>query len=247
MEQFKRFLFLVLIFCAADIMLSVAFVAADDVVKTGQGVYLRYCVGCHGEKGDGKGKAAPLLVVKPRDFTTGIFKFKSTPQGTLPTDEDLIRTITKGLPGNSMPSFVLVPERERRAVIEYIKTFSEKWKKEKPGQPATIPFVPEYVNSPESIAKGRSAYEANGCVGCHGDKGDGKGPAAAILKDMWGNPDKPRNFTRGIYAGGGAPSDLFRTMTTGIEGAPMPSFAQIPENDRWHLISYLFSLKGGKK
>jgi len=97
MEQFKRFLFLVLIFCAADIMLSVAFVAADDVVKTGQGVYLRYCVGCHGEKGDGKGKAAPLLVVKPRDFTTGIFKFKSTPQGTLPTDEDLIRTITKGL------------------------------------------------------------------------------------------------------------------------------------------------------
>jgi len=228
-------------------MVSSAFAAKDDIVRVGQDVYIRYCIGCHGEKGDGKGKAAPLLIVKPRDFTAGVFKFKSTPQGTLPTDEDLIRTITKGLPGNSMPSFVLMPEKERRAVIDYIKTFSEKWKKEKSGQPVTIPFVPEYVNSPESVVKGRNAYEENGCMGCHGDKGDGKGPAAAILIDMWGNPVKPRNFTRGVYAGGSAPGDLFRTITTGIEGTPMLSFAHMPEIDRWHLISYLLSLKGEKK
>jgi len=223
------------------------FVFADDVINVGQDVYLKYCVGCHGEKGDGKGKAASLLVTKPRDFTKGIFEFKSTSQGSLPLDEDLMRTITKGLPGNSMPAFVLVPEKERLAVIEYIKTFSEKWKKEKPGQPIVIPPVPEYVGSPESVTKGRGTYEVNGCSGCHGDKGDGKGPAAAILKDMWGNPDKPRNFRRGIYEGGSAPGDLFRTITTGIEGTPMPAFAQIPENDRWHLISYVLSFKGGKK
>src|SRR3984893_10120570 len=54
-----------------------------------KGDYRRYCVGCHGELGDGNGENFPWLDPKPRDFTLGVFKWRSTPTGTLPTDEDL--------------------------------------------------------------------------------------------------------------------------------------------------------------
>jgi mono/diheme cytochrome c family protein len=223
------------------------FAMADELINRGYEVYKKYCIGCHGEKGDGKGKAATLLVVKPRDFTTGVFKFKSTPQGALPTDEDLMNTITKGLPGSSMPSYVLVPERERRAVIEYIKTFSARWIKERLTASINIPPVPLYIDSPESIKRGAEAYKDNGCDLCHGDTGDGRGSSAEELEDMWGNRIKPRNFKRGIYRGGSTPGDIFRTLTNGIEGTPMPVFSDIAEEERWHLISFLLSLKPMRK
>ena len=227
------------------IILFPAVSMGQEMAEVGKEVYRRYCVGCHGEKGDGKGKAAALLVVKPRDFSTGVFEFKSTPTGSLPTDDDLMRTLLRGLPGNSMPSYELVPERERRAVIAYIKTFSERWKKEEPPPPIPIPATPASFRSPESILKGKEVYRANGCPVCHGEEGDGKGPAAAGLRDARGNPDRPRNFKRGVYEGGSTPKDLFRTLTTGVEGTPMPAFPQIPEEEKWRLISFLLSLKGG--
>jgi cytochrome c553 len=59
--------------------------------------YRRYCVGCHGDLGDGNGENAPWLDPKPRDFTLGIFKCRSTPTGTLPADQDLYDTIGRGL------------------------------------------------------------------------------------------------------------------------------------------------------
>ena len=217
--------------------------AQEDLARAGADVYGRYCIGCHGEKGDGKGKASGLLVVKPRDFSTGVFEFKSTPPGSLPTDEDLMRTIMRGLPGNSMPGYALLPESERRAVIAYIKTFAERWKTETAPPPLPIPAVPADFGSPDSLQKGREAYRLNGCAICHGESGDGKGPAAAALRDARGNPDKPRNFVRGVYESGDLPNDLFRTLTTGIEGTPMPAFPQIPDGDRWNLIAYLLSLR----
>jgi mono/diheme cytochrome c family protein len=220
---------------------------AAELAETGRQVYQRYCIGCHGEKGDGNGPGAALLVVKPRDFSAGIFEFKSTPMGTLPTDDDLLRTIRRGLPGNSMPSYELLSERERRALLAYVKTFSPRWQTETAGTPIALSPRPAGFGVPESVARGREVYMANGCPICHGDKGDGKGLAAAALRDRRGNPDKPRNFLRGVYEGGDRPEDLFRTVTTGIEGTPMNAFAQIPDEDRWHLIAYLLSLKGGAR
>ncbi len=231
------------IFIFTFIFFTPAISMANEMINIGQEVYKQYCIGCHGEKGDGNGKAARLLVIKPRNFTTGVFKFKSTPQGALPTDDDLMRTITKGLPGSSMPAFILVPEHERRAVIEYIKTFSKRWIDERPSASINIPPAPEYIGLPESIIKGSKVYKDNGCDVCHGDKGDGKGISADELEDMWGNKVKPRNFKRGIYRGGSTPKDIFRTLTTGIEGTPMPAFSDILEEDRWHLVSFLLSIK----
>lgn len=232
----KIFIFIFVIFTPAISM-------ANEIIKRGEGVYRQYCIGCHGEKGDGNGKAARLLVIKPRNFTTGVFKFKSTPQGALPADEDLMRTITKGLPGSSMPAYILVPEHERRGVIEYIKTFSKRWINERPSASINITPAPEYIGLPESIIKGSKVYKDNGCDVCHGDKGDGKGISADELEDMWGNKVKPRNFKRGIYRCGSTPEGIFRTLTTGIEGTPMPAYSDISEEERWHLISFMLSLR----
>ena len=243
-SQFAKFMDKIIIFIF--IIFTPAISMANESVNIGQEVYEQYCIGCHGEKGDGNGKAARLLVIKPRNFTTGVFKFKSTPQGALPADDDLMRAITNGLPGSSMPSYILVPEGERRGVIEYIKIFSKRWLNERPSSSVNIPPVPEYIGLPESIIKGSKVYKDNGCDVCHGDKGDGKGVNADELEDMWGNAVKPRNFKRGIYRCGSKPKDIFRTLATGVEGTPMPAFSDILEEERWHLISFLLSLKVGK-
>ncbi|MEE9614247.1 MAG: c-type cytochrome [Thermodesulfobacteriota bacterium] len=227
------------------LMMTAPTYAAAGEYEVGEGVYGRYCVGCHGVKGDGRGPGAKLLVVKPRDFTSGTFKFKSTPTGSLPTDEDLMRTITRGLPGSSMPEYILVAEKERLAVIEYIKGFSDRWKTEKPKEPVTLPGPPDSVGSPESIDKGKGTYLGpGGCMICHGPAGDGKGPIAASLTDNWGNPVKPANFLRGVLRAGSSPKDIFRTLKTGVEGTPMPAFGgMLTDEQLWELASYLTSLR----
>lgn len=54
--------------------------------KDGKADYRRYCVGCHGDLGDGNGENAAWfdtpMYQKPRDFQLGIFKCRSTPTGT---------------------------------------------------------------------------------------------------------------------------------------------------------------------
>ena len=73
--------------------------------EKGKAVYDQWCSSCHGEKGDGKGPAADFVWPKPRDFTKGTYKFKSTGSGEPPLDSDIIRTIREGNPGTSMPAW----------------------------------------------------------------------------------------------------------------------------------------------
>ena len=219
----------------------------------GRRVYERYCVGCHGELGNGKGPAARLLVVQPRDFTSGIFKFRSTPTGTLPTDEDLFRTITRGVYRTSMPDWGLLSERERLALVEYIKSFYPQWEQQGPGTPIYVPNPPADFGSPASVARGRQLYELLGCAACHGESGKGDGPSAATLeKDAWGNRQRPFDFTSGRLKSGPTAKDVYRTFMTGINGTAMPSYADIfgepdgesiREGDAWNLVAYILSLR----
>jgi len=233
----------------------------DVLVNQGKQVYDRYCIGCHGEKGDGKGPGARLLIVKPRDFTKGVFKFRSTPSGSLPTDEDLYKVITRGVYRTSMPDWGLVPERDRLAVIQYIKTFYPEWKTQGPGKPVFIPEPPDTLGSPESVARGKELYILLGCPACHGDSGRGDGPSAATLDpDVWGNKQKPFDLTQRRLKSGPSSKDIYRTFMTGVGGTAMPSYADIfgepdgeniKEGDAWHLVSYVLSLRapasrGGK-
>src|SRR5262245_40951637 len=64
-------------------------VSADQPL--GERVYAQRCAVCHGPDGRGNGPAAPSMIPRPRDFTLGLFKYKSTLRNDPPTDDDLRR------------------------------------------------------------------------------------------------------------------------------------------------------------
>jgi mono/diheme cytochrome c family protein len=227
--------------------------AADPLVAEGAAVYARYCVGCHGDRGDGRGPAAAKLIVQPRDFTQGIFKFRSTPSGALPTDQDLFAIITRGVYRTSMPEWSLLGERERWALVAYVKSFYPEWAERGAGTPVALPPPPPTLGSPEAIARGRELYALLECSTCHGETGRGDGPSAAGLPpDAWGHRQKPFNFTKGRLKSGGRPEDIYRTFMTGLNGTAMPSYydifaspdgENIREGDAWNLVAYILSLR----
>jgi cytochrome c oxidase cbb3-type subunit 2 len=221
----------------------------DELVSLGKEVYERRCIGCHGEKGDGKGPASVFLEPKPRDFTRGIFKFRSTPgRNSLPTDADLFITVTNGLWGTSMPAWQEISEHERFAVIQYIKTFSDRWKKRRAGAGMTVPPEPPVTRA--SIQNGDKFFRRNArCLLCHGRAGEGDGPLATALKDVWEHPSPPANFTlpAGVQGGvklGHDGEHIFRTVMTGVGGTLMPAFrGQLPPDEVWDIVHYVQSLR----
>lgn len=253
-----RFILTAVVTVGAFMVLSPAVSSAADEaqVEAGKKVYNKYCVICHGPKGDGKGlmgiihryqQNGIVVGIYPRDFTAGMFKFRSTPTGSLPTDADLLRTVTKGIPRSGMPSHTDVPLEERKAVIEYIKTFSGRWDQEKPVPPIRIGDAPDYVGTPESIKRGDEVFTMMGCFQCHGMSGQGDGPASGSLEDNWGDSILPFDFTSGSLKGGSTSRDIFRTFMTGLDGTPMPSYQDsLTPQQQWDLVSYCLELMKGQ-
>jgi len=195
-----------------------------NLLQRGQLVYLKYCVGCHGAYGDGEGVAAVRLITKPRDFTSGIYKFRSTDSGSLPMEGDLHRTVTRGLSRVSMPAFPLMPESEKVAVIEYIKAFYPRWEEQKGDRRIVpIPRAPDDLKDADRGLRGRMVYLQMGCASCHGFDGRGTGATQDEYVDAWGNSQKAFDFTRGELKGGNTPEDIYRTFHTGLRSI-MPSF-----------------------
>ena len=228
---------------------------AQDLER-GKAVYASRCVICHGDKGDGKGligivhraqTSGMVVTIYPRDFTAGVFKFRSTPSGYLPTDEDLMRIVTEGISRSGMPSHTDVSEADRTAVIEYIKTFSPRWAEDEPGEPLVIDNAPSSVGSSASLDHGKEVYATMQCAKCHGDTGKGDGPSSSGLEDSWGDEILPFDFTSGPLKGGSSAEMIYRTFMTGLDGTPMPSYqeAMPEEQDRWDLVSYCLQLMEG--
>jgi DMSO reductase family type II enzyme heme b subunit len=219
-------------------------VAAD--AAAGKALYERYCVQCHGAEGKGDGPAADLVYPRPRDFTLAIYKVRSTPSGGLPTDHDLFRVISEGLPGTSMPAWKkFLGDAERWQLVHHVKTFDtlEIFKDEAPKEEVSIAGAPAVT--PELVARGKAIYQDKKCWQCHGALGRGDGESAEGMKDEWGHPIRPVNFTKGWrYRGGDRIEDIYRTFTTGFNGTPMPSFVDaIPAaEDRWALAAFVKSL-----
>ena len=212
-----------------------------DLLALGRQVYQSRCIGCHGPKGDGNGPAATFLSPKPRDFTVGVFKFRTTPSGSLPTDGDLYRTVTRGVRWTAMPTWHELSDKERMSVISYLKTFSARFKEETPEPPLLIGDPPKAT--PELVARGKDLYVKAKCFQCHGPGGKGDGPSADEMKDLAGFPIRPADFTRGQFKGGSSVRDIFRTMSLGLDGTPMPSFSDsMTEPERWAISYYVLSL-----
>lgn len=207
-------------------------------------LYQRHCTACHGEKGDGEGPAAYLLSPKPRDFTSGVYKFRSTPSGSPPTDKDLLRTLKHGINGTSMPAWDRLSEKELTNVIKYVKTFSDIFEdKDAMEPPIKIASPPQLTK--KSVQAGKKVYKEMECSKCHGPRGKGDGPSSAKLTDDWDRPIRPYDFTRGpsLMKGGASPQDIYRTFMAGLDGTPMPSFIDdLKEKQRWQLVHYIQSL-----
>jgi len=216
--------------------------ASQDLVDLGERLYGWNCFPCHGAEGKGDGPVAQRQGLHPRDFTRGLFMLKSSAPGEMPFDEDLYRTIAVGVPLGGMPRNPNLELRDRWALVAYVKSLSAPhFQTKAPGRPWSAP-APREAPDPE---RGKTLFRvAVNCAACHGAGGKGDGPAAPELRDAWERPAPPPDLTRGDLGlkAGSRLEDIFRTLTLGMAGTPMPSFAPLPENDRWDLAAYVRSL-----
>src|SRR5207249_5302773 len=214
-------------------------------LEPGRVIYLEYCAQCHGEEGDGEGYAASHLHPRPRNFTTGKFKIRTTPNGSLPTHQDLVNVIKRGMPYTSMPAWSQFTDQEVSDLAYFITTFSPDFANPA-NTPKPIPLGSAPKATKESIELGKKLYEENGCVKCHGTVGRGDGPSAPTLVDDWGKPIRPADLAQSwTLRGGPSREDIFRTMSTGLNGTPMPSFADsLKPEQRWAITDFIASLSG---
>ncbi len=215
--------------------------ASPDLLALGQRLYEKQCAACHGLDGRGEGEAAYLLYPKPRDFTTGKFALASTWE-RVPTDEDLYRTISRGMPGSAMPSWGHLTEEERWALVHYVKTFVPRaWQIAPPSDPkgdggagtGPVRVPPEPPFTAEARARAVELY-ADACASCHGKTG--KGDGAEEQKDEKGYPTRPRDLTLGVFKGSPEPAQLYRRIVAGMPGTPMPMSDWAYGADAWHVV-----------
>jgi len=224
--------------------------AAQDTTA-GKRVYVKWCAGCHGDAGAGDGAAAAYMLPRPRNFTSGLYKIRTTASGQLPTDADLERAIDEGLPGSAMPGWKgRLSQSERRDVRAYIKTFSSFF-----GDTSQHVVALKFSSPPgggtsvAALKVGRQFYDSIGCRKCHGDQGRGDGPSAPTLKDDADFPIFAADLHQSWrFRGGGSVEDIYRRLRTGLDGTPMPSFADLidqkflTDEELWRLAQYVRSL-----
>ena len=225
-------------------------IARQEIVAHGKKAYEKRCAGCHGDKGDGAGTAAIFLTPKPRDFTSGIFKFRSSALGTLPSDQDLMQTLSKGVSGTSMPAFADVPEQERFAIVQYVKTFSKTWDAKEnygvavQGTPIPLEELQDYKKFIVRAERGKKLF-VESCVLCHGTTGLGDGEGSVDLTDDWNQPIKPANLTKLTIKRGKSINDIYLTLLVGVNGTPMSSYKDIYTDDQlWDLAAWVLYLRG---
>lgn len=247
--------------------------ADADRLRHGYELFTRYCVQCHGVNGDGLGELSVHLKPRPRDYTQGVFKFISTSNGK-PRKADLIRTVRRGVPGTSMPSFKEFSNDDVSDVVDYVLALTHRGELQRmladaafndealpdeegldaaiadilaPYQeanrsvvtPATV--MPEMT--PQSIAQGRELYLKFACSRCHGN--DGRGGMIGNVDvgiDVWGQKGAAADLTSGMFHGGGKPIDIYRRISAGISGTPMPGFAKQFEKEPeviWRLVHFI--------
>lgn len=217
-------------------------------IAMGRMIYDMSCTLCHGSGGKGDGPASvfigPYSHPRPNNFTSGVFKFRSTESGELPMLTDLMRTIREGIPG-IMPSFRNLGEEKIRQVAVYLQ--AEFIQADLPTETRIkyIEHVGPYTYSIESVRRGKALYNEIECFACHG--GDGRGEGTR-LRDERGLPIRPVDLTRPeTFGNGTSHEDIYRSIMTGLDGTPMPSYSDFfkdREENAWDLVHYILSLQG---
>ena len=187
--------------------------------------FARHCAACHGVSGKADTQAARALQPMPRDFTQGQFRFRTTPQGSLPSVEDLIRTIREGLPGSAMPAFRgAIPEEQIQGLAGYVRSLAPEGMQEREGETVAFGAPPEGGAGGTQAIPGRGLYVLLQCDTCHGADGSGQGASSKGLKNEVGATIHPTDFRYAPMKGGRDAAAIVRDLLTGLAGTPMPAY-----------------------
>ena len=232
-------------------------------VALGRELYGQYCVGCHGESGDGEGRAARFLDPRPRDLRLGKLKFAGVTSGDPPRDEDYLRTIEHGLRGTAMPSFALLTQQERGALVAYVRELVDPAKRKPPGTALAIPKDPWTKDPDGAVAAGKRVYHTQAkCWSCHpayatrdevaGFYRDAGLPSpdlrpkvneSMVTESSWGTTIKAPDFLIDRVKTGIEVDSLVRVIQAGVGGTAMPTWAgALPPDELWGLAYYVRSL-----
>ena len=194
---------------------AVLLFAAPATGSDGAAIYRERCAVCHGVNGRGDGPAAGLLAPRPRDFTRGRYKFRSTPSGTLPALADIVGTTSRGLRGTSMPGFadLLTPEAID-AVARYVLAFAPSEARHAAPLPLTT----------AARGDGAALFERAGCGECHGAEGRGSAWRTAGAAP-WGERPATRLDEPWTFRAGSDEDAVARRILTGLDGTAMPAYA----------------------
>ncbi len=214
----------------------------------GQVTYEKWCAGCHGVDGLGAGDGAAIMLPRPRDFSQALYQIRTTASGELPTDDDMLKVINRGMPGTTMPGWEdLLSQNEREALVQYLKTFSRFFSPDE--VPEALAFGKPTKVSEEVLVEGRAQYDAIECWKCHGDQGRGEGQSSPTLADDNDFPVRAADLTENwLFNGGGDVEDIYARLRTGLDGTPMPNFSDlidaevITDDQLWALAHYVRSL-----
>lgn len=226
------------------LMISSSLMAAGpeitpELVGLGEKAYAIECASCHGVEGDGEGPGATYLNPKPRNFQLGVYKLRSTPNGELPTKQDLFDTITNGISNSMMPAFHSLSEEERWGLVEVIRRFGGI--EEEEGEAITVSARTELTD--QSVKNGMSVYERLDCASCHGPTGWGNGDSSLTLENDAKERVWAANLQSGVYKGGSEPHELYQRIANGLDGSPMPSYSEEASPEEiWDLVNYLTTL-----
>lgn len=220
-------------------------ISAQDA-ENGRLIYDKWCAECHGVEGAGDGPAAEQMLPRPRDFVQARYQIRTTANGELPTDADILQVLEVGMPGTVMPAWPNLDESERLDVVAYIKSFSRFFD-------GTDPQVPDLVADPgggaDALESGRAGFEALECWKCHGESGRGSGQSTPTLEDWREFPIRAADLTEPwLFNGGGGAEAIYLRMMTGLDGTPMPAYSDAVESEvvspeeLWHVAHYVASL-----
>lgn len=189
--------------------------------------YALLCTRCHGEKGDGNGVVAEILIPRPRVFTNGKF-FNWL------AEERAWNAIRNGVPGTAMPPFgKILDEQEAKALFGWVRTTFATERSVVPSR--KLPAANPVAYSPDSVARAKAIF-LDRCYGCHGRIGNGKGPNAADMLP------RPRNLTNHEFFKQLPDTRLYESITYGVVGTGMPPWDILTDDQRWDLVNYVRSL-----
>lgn len=210
--------------------------------ERGAKLFARHCAACHGKDGNADTFVAELLRPRPAAFKHGIFKLASTDNG-VPTEEDLVATLKRGMPGSVMMSWSWLPEQDLRDLAREVQrlaiagragdirrtsaigghgmseaeAITEAEKQLRAG--ATVEVGQPAILGDEVLAAGGKLFRRH-CATCHGTDGRGLPATRGLPADgtwLW-----PRDFTSGYLRGGASAQDLTFRVRAGMPGAHMP-------------------------